>query len=85
MEYYLYILYSPSLDKYYYGYSQDPKKRLEHHNSPLNKIWSKRGQPWEIKRTIAFETKKEALKAEKHIKKQKNKTYTLKVIETGEL
>jgi putative endonuclease len=85
MEYYLYILYSSTLDKYYFGYSQNPHQRLEFHNSPLNKIWSKRGQPWVLKRTISFETKTEALKAENHIKKQKNKSYTLNVIETGVL
>ena len=85
MEYYLYILYSPSIDKYYYGYSQDPQKRLEFHNSAMNKIWSKRGQPWRLKMSIGFSTKTEAIQAEKHIKSQRNKKYTQKVIETGEL
>ncbi|TRX72699.1 GIY-YIG nuclease family protein, partial [Carboxylicivirga sp. M1479] len=33
MEFFIYILYSPSSNKYYIGYSKDPNKRLKEHNS----------------------------------------------------
>ena len=85
MEHFIYILYSSSIDKYYYGYSQNPEKRLEFHNSDFNKIWTKRGQPWELKRKIPFSSKTEALKAEKLIKRKKSRAYTLKVIQEGKL
>ncbi|RYE30299.1 MAG: GIY-YIG nuclease family protein, partial [Sphingobacteriales bacterium] len=31
--FYIYILYSPSADKFYVGYSTDPIRRLVEHNS----------------------------------------------------
>ena len=37
----------------------------------MNKIWCKRGQPWESKVIIEFDNKTEALKTEKHIKSKK--------------
>jgi putative endonuclease len=78
--YYVYILYSQKIDKYYIGYSEDPGKRLEFHNSIFNKIWSKRGQPWEIKLTLEFKSKTEALRAEKLIKRKKSRAYIDAVI-----
>jgi len=83
--YYIYILYSTKIDKYYIGYSENPDKRLEFHNSEYNKIWSKRGQPWKLKIKIAFETKTEALKAEKSIKRKKSRAYIEAVIDAGKL
>jgi len=81
MMYYVYILYSSKIDKYYIGYSENPKKRLEFHNSTFNKIWSKRGQPWKLKLTLAFNSKREALRSEKLIKGKKSRAYTEAVIE----
>jgi len=71
--FFVYILFSSKINKFYIGYSQNPEKRLEFHNSTLNKIWSKRGQPWELKTTIPFKSKTGALKAERKIKKLKAK------------
>ncbi len=42
MEYYLYILYSKKLDRYYTGVSQNPSQRLISHNE-YPKGWTKRG------------------------------------------
>jgi len=83
--YYTYILYSSKIDKYYIGYSENPEKRLEFHNSEYNKIWSKRGQPWVLKVTLIFDTKKEALQAEKLIKRKKSRAYIEAVIEAENL
>ncbi len=55
MSYFVYILYSEKIDKYYVGKTENPKVRLEFHNSDLNRIWTKRGQPWEIVKLIEFE------------------------------
>lgn len=41
MEHYVYILYSPGIDKYYVGKSANPTERLKFHNSDLNKIWTR--------------------------------------------
>ena len=83
MHHYVYILYSDSIRKYYIGYSSEPEKRLEFHNSSSNKIWSKRGQPWVLKRTFLFTDKPTALKAEKFIKRMKSKSFIEKIVENG--
>jgi len=79
--YFVYILYSKTINKYYIGYSENPIKRLEFHNSDFNKIWSKRGKPWELMMTFPFESKSEALKAEKFIKKQKSSQYISSILQ----
>ncbi|MCC5922771.1 MAG: GIY-YIG nuclease family protein [Crocinitomicaceae bacterium] len=80
MSYFVYILYSDKLDKYYVGYSTNPANRLAFHNSEKNKIWSKRGQPWELKKVFEFEDKTTALKAEQHIKRMKSAMYIESVL-----
>ena len=78
---YVYILYSKSINKFYVGYSENPDKRLDFHNSELNKIWSKRGKPWELIATFSFQIKSDALRAEKFIKQQKSTKYIQTIIE----
>ena len=79
----IYILYSTKIDKYYIGASSNVQNRLKFHNSDYNKIWSKRGKPWELVFSHKFETKKDALKAEIFIKKQKNRNFITKLIDEG--
>jgi len=79
----IYILYSKKIDKYYIGSSSNVQKRLEFHNSEYNKIWSKRGQPWELVFSHQFETKSDALKAEIFIKKQKSRIFISTLIKDG--
>jgi len=83
--YYVYILYSSKIDKYYIGYSENPQKRIEFHNSKFNKIWSKRGQPWELMLTLKFDNKSEALRSEKFIKRKKSRAYIEAVIDAKKL
>ncbi|WMN07908.1 GIY-YIG nuclease family protein [Marivirga arenosa] len=66
--FFVYILFSSKINKFYIGYSQNPEKRLEFHNSTLNKIWSKRGQPRGLKTSISFESNSKALKTGRIIK-----------------
>jgi putative endonuclease len=54
--------------KIYIGYSADPNRRLQSHNHPQNKGWTKRYQPWEIIYTETFESRCLALKREKQLK-----------------
>ncbi len=81
--YWVYILYSEKIDKYYIGSTSNLQNRVEFHNSAKNKIWSKRGQPWEIVFEHVFESKKDALKAEKFIKKQKSRKFIQKLVNDG--
>ncbi len=81
--YYIYILYSKTIDKYYIGSTSNVENRLAFHNSARNKIWSKRGQPWENVFEHEFESKKQALKAERFIKNQKSRKFIQKLVNEG--
>jgi len=72
----VYILFSLSIDKFYIGYSSHIEERVRFHNDiNKNRIWTKRGQPWEKFFVIEGLTKSQALKVEKYIKRMKFKKY----------
>ena len=72
--YYTYILYSPSIDKYYIGYTQNLELRLERHNSQWGKF-SSRGIPWQLVYKEEFESKSDAIKRELEIKRKKSRRF----------
>ncbi|MFA7227637.1 MAG: GIY-YIG nuclease family protein [Melioribacteraceae bacterium] len=72
--YYTYILYSTSINKYYIGYTQDLKLRLERHNSSWGKF-SSRGIPWKLVYAEEHLEKSEAIKRENEIKRKKSRKY----------
>ena len=81
--YFVYIIYSEKIDKYYIGMSYDPDERLMFHN--LGKGgWTKRGLPWELVFQKQFNNKEIAQNKENFIKRQKNRTFVEKLI-SGEL
>ena len=68
--YFVYILYSQRINKYYIGCTENLDKRLEEHNASLSNFTSK-GVPWV---RVYFEhlvTLSEARKREIEIKKRK--------------
>ena len=77
---YLYILYSKRIDRYYSGETGDVGRRLRKHNDG-HSVATKKGVPWELKKVIEFETKTEAIKAEKWLKKMKSRRVTERVID----
>ncbi len=79
MEYYLYILYSSRLDRYYVGISHDPEERLKYHNS-FPRGWTVRGRPWELVFVKEFADRLEAHYWERLIKKQKNRRVIEQII-----
>lgn len=72
--YYTYILYSPSINKYYVGYTHNLELRLERHNSCWGKF-SSRGIPWQLVYKEGFESKTDAIKRELEIKQKKNRRF----------
>ena len=79
MSYFVYILHSEKLDKYYVGYSKNPNVRLRYHNG--GKMgWTKRGIPWKIVFKKSYNDKKTAMEKEKFIKRQKSSSYIKKLI-----
>jgi putative endonuclease len=74
MPYYVYILYSPKLNKYYVGFTVEVSHRLEQHNSGISTFTS-RGIPWDLVHTFETETIEEAKVLEKSIKGRGIKRY----------
>ncbi len=78
--YTVYVLYSEKHDKIYIGYSSDVEERLESHNHPNNKGWTKRYQPWEIVYTEEFADKKSAMRRERELKSSRGRAFIREVI-----
>jgi putative endonuclease len=76
--FYVYIIFSDSLDVYYKGFTIDIGTRLMYHNSGKSPYTS-RAQDWVLVYSFEFETKKEALIEEKRLKKL-NRTSLEKII-----
>ena len=71
--YQVYILYSPVKDKYYTGSTSiGAKLRLKRNNDGWTQS-TKSGIPWALRYVRSFESKTEALKWERFIKRQKAK------------
>ncbi|MCH7495423.1 MAG: GIY-YIG nuclease family protein [Candidatus Marinimicrobia bacterium] len=71
---YLYIIYSNKIDRYYVGITENLNLRLERHNLGWGR-YTKRGIPWVMVHSEKFPTKAKALKREHEIKKHKSRTY----------
>jgi len=71
---FVYILYSDKIDRYYIGVTDNLEWRLERHNAGWGK-YTKRGTPWKIVYHESYVSKSEALKRERQIKNRKSRTY----------
>ena len=84
-----YILYSPKLDSYYIGMSQEHiADRISKHNTSFyGAHYTFKTSDWKLYYIIECVTISQAMKIEKHIKKMKSITYlkNLKKFETIQL
>ncbi len=64
-----YILYSEVIHRYYTGQTEDLSRRLEEHNRGKTSGMEK-GIPWKIVYTREFNTRSEAIRLERYIKKR---------------
>ncbi len=67
--FFIYILYSQSLKKYYVGHTDDLERRLREHNSGQT-VYSSRGKPWELIYSEEKLNRSEAMLLESKIKKR---------------
>ena len=74
MPFYVYILHSKKLDKYYVGQSENLEQRLQSHLAGISGYTSK-AEDWVIVYTEVFESRVEAIKRENQIKKKKSRKY----------
>ncbi|QQD16453.1 GIY-YIG nuclease family protein [Sphingobacterium sp. UDSM-2020] len=70
--YFLYILYSLSCDRYYFGVSLDIEGRLRRHNAVHKKGFTGRAQDWEVVYQEEYGSKHDALIWETLIKSWKS-------------
>ncbi len=74
-EYFVYILRSLDFpDKFYVGYTNDVRRRLEEHNSG-SQIYSRRYAPWQIVTYITFTDCQIARRFEKYLKTPSGKAF----------
>ena len=74
MSFYVYIIYSKRLDKYYVGYTEDILVRLTQHNTGISTFTSK-ATDWELKYKEEFIDRNNAYKRESEIKRKKSRKY----------
>ena len=72
--FYVYILYSSSLERYYVGSTDNVEKRLNQHNSGRGNFTSK-GCPWTLISKFECKERSEAMRLEIQIKKRGIKRY----------
>lgn len=83
MNYFLYILRSEQEETYYTGSSDDPEKRCFFHNHQ-SKGYTLTYRPWKVVYRHGFETKQEAMAAERKVKSWKSKKMIRLLVE-GEI
>lgn len=80
MTYYIYILYSNSIDRFYVGYSSNPWMRLEQHLSNSTDKYTGKAKDWILKTVFEVSNNEgDAMKIERFIKKQKSRNLILQL------
>lgn len=73
---FVYVIYSPSADRYYIGETIDIAERLiQHRQHHYAGSFSSFADDWKIAFSLRFKDRASALKAEAHLKKSKSKVY----------
>ena len=79
--FYIYFLYSPDYDKYYVGHTDNVSRRIKEHNNSNNLTYTCKYRPWQLTYNFKVsESRGDALKIEKFIKKQKSRKLIEKII-----
>ncbi|MCK5028436.1 MAG: GIY-YIG nuclease family protein [Bacteroidales bacterium] len=77
--FFVYILYSNKRDRYYIGYTSEIENRVAKHNVGSTTS-TKSGIPWVLVYKEEFESKTDAIKREKEIKRMKSRKYIERLI-----
>ena len=80
--YYLYILYSQTLDKYYIGHTSDLEGRLRRHLSNHKGFTGKKSD-WKIVYTETYSDKTKAYQREREIKSWKSRKKIKELIQNN--
>jgi putative endonuclease len=83
--FYIYIIYSESVEKYYIGHTNDPERRLVEHNTTEENKFTSKFRPWKMLLLLEVsESRGEAIKLERFIKRQKSRLFLSRLIEEKE-
>jgi putative endonuclease len=80
--YTVYVLFSPSHQKIYVGYTSNFEQRMVSHNELGKKGYTYRFRPWKVLFIEEWSTKKEAMQREKSLKQGKGREYIWNIIKT---
>jgi putative endonuclease len=72
MPFFLYLIYSLTIDQYYTGHTSDLEDRLYRHNNSGSKS-TKKAKDWKIVYMKSFETRSDAMRREVEIKQKRNR------------
>ncbi|MFV5691537.1 GIY-YIG nuclease family protein [Flavobacterium sp. LT1R49] len=79
--YFIYIIYSKKLDRFYVGTTDDVEKRLAEHNSGFySEAFTVKGVPWELSLKFECKSSEKAYGLEKFLKRMKSRIFLEKVI-----
>ena len=81
-KYHTYILFSPRLDNYYVGHSQNIEERINNYHNVGKAKYTKRGIPWRLVYSKAFDTRADAMKHEREIKLRKSRRFIEKLVQS---
>ncbi|RZA03946.1 MAG: GIY-YIG nuclease family protein [Sphingobacteriaceae bacterium] len=76
----IYVLFSPSFNKIYIGYTSDIANRIISHNELATKGYTIKYRPWVIAYTEEYATKTEALKRENYLKSTQGRKFAWEII-----
>ncbi len=79
--FYVYIIFSKALDRYYIGHTQNLSERIFRHTNSGSK-YTKIATDWVLMYQETFNTRSEAMKRESEIKKKKSKKYIESLIDS---
>jgi putative endonuclease len=79
--FYVYVLHSAHTDKIYIGFTSNIEGRLNAHNHPSNKGWTKSFMPWTLVYSEEYELKKDAMAREKQLKSARGREFIYSIIQ----
>ena len=83
---YLYIIYSPKVNKFYVGETDNIALRLlKHNNHSYEGSFTKIAEDWEVVLSFECSSKSQSLSLEKFIKRMKSKRFIQKIIENPKI
>jgi len=82
----VYILYSPSIDRYYIGQTENIDIRIDWHQEKVFlRCFTARASDWLIFLTVDCISRKQAVNIEAHIKKMKSRKYIQNLLKYPEI